>query len=50
VTALEGQVDAVDGPDALEVDVDALRDQLLGARTVDSALHPFLPDVGVRHA
>src|SRR6266508_3629966 len=39
---LEGQVDAVDGPDAFEVDADPLRDELPGARAVDSVLHRFL--------
>src|SRR6266545_6067889 len=42
LTALEGQVDAVDGPDAFEVDADPLRDELPGARAVDSVLHRFL--------
>src|SRR5205085_12113007 len=39
LTSLERQIDAVDGPNALEVDVDSLRDQLLVARTVDNRRH-----------
>ena len=36
---LERQIDAVDGPDALEVDVDSLRDQLRLVRAVDNRRH-----------
>ena len=39
---LESQIDAVDGPDALEVDADALRDELRRLRAVDSAFHAQL--------
>src|SRR5207249_4256840 len=42
LAALERQIDAVDGPDAFEVDANALRDQLPVARAVDGAFHRLL--------